>query len=143
MIYSRMKKNSSTRHKDIASTVLVVIVIMFLITNIPRGVLSASDIFYHVNEQGISSKCGCNLSPIWYSVTTSVNHLLLTTNSSCNVLNYWYVCPLFKTSLTCLSKTRCCSPRHTGEQEDNTMTSCLELSKTFCVTRTQQQTCDR
>merc|ERR1711884_13604 len=68
----------------------LIIVIMYILCNLPRLALNLSEYLLQA-ELYAADTCGCFLSPVWFSVMCSLNHFLLTFNSSTNFLIYWSV----------------------------------------------------
>jgi len=114
LIYNRMQQNnlSSVRSKSATTkkagslaAVLIVIVLVFLVSNTPRLILNLFEFGVHgkssENDNNTDSQpdtgCSCDLSPVWYSVMISVSHFFLTINSSINFLIYCSVGEKFKT----------------------------------------------
>jgi len=104
LIYSRVRQNAlssvrsrstTTRKAGNLATILIVIVLVFLVSNIPRLVLNLTELLIHTTASG-RSECGCDPTPEWYLVMISVNHLFLTINSSVNFLIYCSVGEKFK-----------------------------------------------
>merc|ERR1719336_2122283 len=102
-IYNRMRqtslstvrsRSSTTKKASNLAAVLIVIVFVFLISNTPRLILNLTE--YSVHTKTAGGDCECDLTPTWFSVTISINHLLLTTNSSINFLIYCSVGEKFK-----------------------------------------------
>jgi len=111
LIYNRMQQNSlssvrskssSTKKAGSLAAVLIVIVLVFLVSNTPRLILNLFEFGVHGNGNNSSDSdsdyetCGCNISPAWYSVMISVSHFFLTINSSINFLIYCSVGEKFK-----------------------------------------------
>merc|ERR1719336_2742033 len=101
-IYNRMRqtslstvrsRSSSTKKASNLAAVLIVIVAVFLISNTPRLILNLTEYSVHSIP---AAGCDCDTTPTWFSITISINHLLLTTNSSINFLIYCSVGEKFK-----------------------------------------------
>lgn len=78
---------------------LLAIVIMYIVCNIPRLVLNLAE---HLLQDQISTNldiCGCEMFPDWFIVLISINHFLLTVNSSANFIIYLSLEKKFKTTL--------------------------------------------
>lgn len=95
----RRQKTNNTRRENNSAIVLVLIVFLFLLFSVPKVVINIADIFFHHSNKGLSN-CGCLLSPAWYSFFLCLNNFCLVANSSCNVIIYWLVCPLFKAAIS-------------------------------------------
>ena len=92
LIYTRMRKNnlsmvrsrlSSTMKATNLAAILIVIVVVFLVSHTPRLILNLTEFAVHGEGKTISI-CGCDITPIWYLVTISINHLFLTINRFSN-----------------------------------------------------------
>ena len=81
---------TSSRNTSQAAVALLIIVIMYILCNLPRLALNLSEYLLQA-ELYAADTCGCFLSPVWFSVMCSLNHFLLTFNSSTNFLIYWSV----------------------------------------------------
>ena len=57
------------------------LVLVFLISNTPRLVLNLAEFAIHSKGEGFSS-CGCDMTPAWFAIIISINHLFLTINRS-------------------------------------------------------------
>ena len=80
--------NNSSEHENEdrrCAIVLFGIVMIFLVSNIPRIVLNAYEFFVLSSE--------CIIVPFWVYVMTSINGLCLTFNSSFNFFVYCFVNP--------------------------------------------------
>ena len=75
---------------------VVTAVLMFLVSNTPRLVLNLTEYSVHSGDPSAPGGCGCDTTPTWFTVTISVNHFLLTINSSINFLIYCSVGDKFK-----------------------------------------------
>merc|ERR1719297_322571 len=95
-IYCRVRKNSqstvrsrstSTKRAGNLAAILIVIVLMFLVSNTPRLVLNLTEYSVHSGDPSAPSGCGCDTTPTWFT---------LTINSSINFLIYCSVGDKFK-----------------------------------------------
>merc|ERR1719234_1014897 len=114
-IYSRMRQNSqsSVRNRPSSAkkagnlaTILILIVLVFLISNTPRLVLNLTEVIIY---NGWLTTSGCNVMPEWYSILISINHLFLTINSSINFLIYCSVGERFQRVVVHWAKKTCLS----------------------------------
>ena len=82
-----------------STVTLLAIVIMYIVCNIPRLVLNLAE---HLLQDQISNNfdvCGCEKFPTWFIILVSINHFLLTVNSSANFIIYSSLEKKFKTTL--------------------------------------------
>ena len=82
-----------------SAVTLLAIVIMYIVCNIPRLVLNLAE---HLLQDQISNNfdvCGCEKFPTWFIILVSINHFLLTVNSSANFIIYSSLEKKFKTTL--------------------------------------------
>ena len=76
------------RRTNYSALTLTLIVIMYIICNIPRLVLN---LFEHLLQEELTNKkdsCGCKEEPKWFTILCSISHFLLTVNSSANFIIY-------------------------------------------------------
>ena len=74
---------------------LTLIILLYLFCNLPRLALNLVE-YLLMPEIYQLDKCGCYLAPWWLSSLIRSSHLLLTFNSSVNILIYVFVCKRFK-----------------------------------------------
>ena len=86
---------------------LSVIVIMYIVCNIPRLLLNLTEYLYRFQLYQNFSQCGCT-NKVWLEVTLWLSRFLLTVNSSVNFIIYWSVGKKFKSTLReIFTKIRC------------------------------------
>ena len=76
------------RRTNYSALTLTLIVIMYIICNIPRLILN---LFEHLLQEELANKkdkCGCKEEPKWFTILCSISHFLLTLNSSANFIIY-------------------------------------------------------
>merc|ERR1712032_1210786 len=113
------------------AAVLIVIVLVFLVSNTPRLILNLTEFGVHgsPDKDDDEEQCHCEVSPVWYSVTISISHFLLTVNSSINFLIYCSVGEKFQTIVLghCKSLFRTRGPPSGEEVVGN----CLRKKRSF------------
>jgi len=114
-IYSKMRQTSQSSVRNRSSsakkatnlaTILIIIVLVFLISNTPRLVLNLTEVIIY---NGWYTTSGCNVMPEWYAILISINHLFLTINSSINFLIYCSVGERFQKVVVHWAKKTCLS----------------------------------
>ena len=99
---------SGKKRSHSAIITLTVIVIMYIICNIPRLIVN---LFEHLDQYEIANKldiCGCKKQPKWMLILIYISHLLLTLNSSANFVIYYSTEWNFKRCLNnWLKKVQC------------------------------------
>ncbi|XP_023346387.1 FMRFamide receptor isoform X2 [Eurytemora carolleeae] len=98
MIYCRMQRPTTVVQRRSAAakkagnlaSILLVIVLVFLVSNVPRLIVNLAEFYFQNPENGYF----CD--PVWWQILISVSHLFLTLNSSLNFLIYCSVGEKFK-----------------------------------------------
>jgi len=77
---------------------LLVIVVMYLLCNIPRLSLNTAEYLIRDKVHQLSEH-GCEQVPEWFFILIRISHLFLIINTSANFIIYFAVCKKFKSVL--------------------------------------------